>query len=382
MLIVVRRFGADGLGRTALAQSILSYALTVGLWGTDLFAIQRVAARPIELWRTIRLVRLTRICAALAAYVGMLALTMLVPGFRDVLPLVALFGLSVFAAAMAPEWVPQSQHRTHITGIASLTTQGIYLGLVVVAAVSGAALWSVAAAKVTADVCTMAGLLVWLYRSQVRGDVAEPTSEEVRRFAALSAPICATQLLRSVAITSDVVILGLMESRTDLGHYAGAGRLFVLMLTLATAYFVILLPRFAERAASVPQLEAELRASLRATVPLAIAALMVLIPLAAPILRLLFGAGFSDAAASLRVLGAAAACNLIGRHYRQVLLVRGRQATDFSVTVGGTMVHVVSKVLLIPLLGITGAAAGAMAGEGFMMLAHRLAARRDLRVPA
>lgn len=380
-LLVVRHYGAVGLGELALAQSVVAFLLTVSLWGTDLFAIQVVAARPDRLGSTIALVRWTRALAAATSYIAVLVVVTLVPVFRGVLPLVAILGVSAFVAAFSPEWVPQALHRTRVTAAANLGTQSSYLILTwLLASIGGAGLWGVAAAKAAADLLVGGGLRRWLAKIHPVGG-SRPALSNVRAFAAATAPICGAQLLRSIALTSDVVILGIFVNRMDLGHYSGAARIFMLLLALATTYFVIILPRFAERAHSSTTLRDELAFSLRLTVPLAVMGMLTLAVTAAPVLSLLYGADFTVAAGPLRLLGVAAVANLIGRQFRQVLLVRGLQATDLRLTAVGTLSHVASKLVLIPHLGILGAAIGTLVGEAVLLTVHGLAAHDVLRRP-
>lgn len=380
-LIVVRYFGAGGLGQMALAQSLVAFAMTAAIWGTDLYAIPRVAARPDLLWPTIRTVRVVRGIAATAAFAVVVMIAFLVPDYRDVRLLVILFGLSTFASIASPEWVPQSEHRTGVTAIASLANQSIFLiGVLALVVGAGTHLWGVPAAKVGADVAITGGLLLWLAHAHPRDRIVR-SAQDLRAFAIQSAPICATQILRSISLTSDVIILGLVATRTELGYYAGASKFFLLMIALATAYFVILLPRLAERSHSTPDLLAELKWSLRLTVPVALGGVITLALISERLLVGLFGPGFESATVALQLLGFAAVANLVSRHFRQILLVSGRQTTDLRMTIGGALTHITAKVVLIPLLGITGAALGTLLGEAFLMVAHGLAARSSLTGP-
>jgi len=255
----------------------------------------------------------------------------------------------------------------------------VYLVLAAAASVAGAGIIGVAGAKVVADLLVMAGIVLWVQRSYVC-DVEHAPAGEAAAIAGACAPICATQLMRGLAIGSDIIILGMMMSRADVGIYAVASRLFMFMMSLAGSYFVIQLPRFAEHAAeSTTVLRRELSTSLRRTLPLGGLGIVALAVLAGPVLWLLFGDGFGEAAMSLRLLGIAVVANLVGRTYRQILLVREKQGVDFRVSVAGTAVHIAVKLALIPMFGILGAAIGTLAGETFQMLAQMRAAGEELR---
>lgn len=382
-LVVARRFGAEGLGLASLALSIFGFGAAASLFGTDLLAVRQVAARPGTLWPTLRAVTRVRAVMAGLSYPALVAVASLVPGFRDAAPLVALYGLSAFAIALSAEWVPQALHRTGVTALANLALQALSLGFVLLGAVAlGAPLWSVAAAKVAADLLVALALRLWANRlpeplpAPADAPMDVPGAWDVARAAW---PICATQLVRTVAISSDLLLLALLVPAAALGHYAAAFRLYMVLMMLATAYFVILLPRISEAAARpAPALAGEMRASLRRTLPLALLGVVALAALSPLVMRLMFGAGFTDAAPALAILGAATAASLVGRHWRQVLLARGRQVDDLRLTVAGSAVHVAAKLALIPLLGITGAALGTLVGEAFILVVQRRAALVEL----
>lgn len=387
-LVTARAFGAEGLGLVSLALSIQGFGGVLTLFGTDLLAIRAVAAHPAALRPMMRAATRLRLALSLLAYPGVLAAAWLVPAFRDAAPLVAVAGLSSFAVALSVEWAPQALRRTGVTALANLALQAINLAALAAVALGGGPLWGVLAAKVTADLLVALGYRVWAARlpdplPDPGGGApgGPPPAEASGPLAAARAawPICATQLVRTLALSSDLLLLSAFVGAAALGHYAAAFRLFYVMMSVANAYFVVMMPRiFAAAARPHPALAGELRASLRRTLPLA-ALGVVLLALASPlVMGLMFGAGFREAAPALALLGAATAVSLVGRHYRQVLLARRRQVDDLRNSAAGAAVHLLAKLALIPLLGITGAALGTLLGESAILLIQRRAAAREL----
>ena len=93
---------------------------------------------------------------------------------------------------------------------------------------------------------------------------------------------------------------------------------------------------------------------------------------------MLFGVEFAGAASSLRLLSLALLVNISLRHYRQVLLARGLQRMDLRNSVVGGLVHVGAKVVLIPAMGIVGAAAGTLLGEAVLFVLQRRSALQSM----
>src|SRR2546425_794458 len=83
------------------------------------------------------------------------------------------------------------------------------------------ALWPAPAAQVFAEGAVAAGLFIW-----VLGNAGRPTvSLPWRYWASIlsqAAPIGGAKVMRTVALGSDLVLLGFLVSREELGWYAAA----------------------------------------------------------------------------------------------------------------------------------------------------------------
>ncbi len=362
VLVIVEWFGAGGLGDISLALAVSSYALVVAACGTEVYAVKQLAAGRGTIGTMTSSVIAIRALAGLLTYGGVIALVVVVPRFEQIGPLLVLLGFTVFANAINTVWVAQAKHQTHLVAAASLATQALYLTFVVGFVLAGSGLWGVAAARIMAELCVALASVGWVRRRF--GALRSPLPwRELREFAAASAPIAGTHLLRGMTLGSDVLILGFMVDRLELGYYSAALRFFFFFMTLAGGYFVILLPRLAERAAAPAIIRREVRDSLKRSVPIVLVGCGLVIMLAGPMLTVLFGSEFTAAIPALRLLAIVAVVNLVGRHYRQVLVATGRQVVDLRMTGIGAIVHVVAKLGLIPAFGITGAALGTLVGE-------------------
>lgn len=378
--VVAWKFGAAGLGTTAMAASLIAYATLTTACGTEIHAVRIGAAGHHPLDRLASSVMAIRLALATLCYAGVIAITFIVPEFRAIRALVLVFGLSVFTTAADLTWLPQAIHRTNVVAGATLATQSANFLLLVLALGMTSRVSVVPAARVAAEALTAAGLLLWMLRTV--GPLRAPLRpRELSGLLRDSATIGGTQLLRGLAIGSDLILLGLFVAPTAVGLYAAAFKIFQLLLGFAASYFIILLPRIAERSHDGRAMAEELRGSLRRVLPLALVAMLVLALVAGPMLRLLFGQEFGGAATPMRILALALLINVTLRHYRQVLLARGLQRTDWQSSLIGGAVHVAAKLALIPSLGIVGAALGTLVGETALLCLQRRAALRAIATP-
>lgn len=377
-IAIARAYGPQGLGLTNLATSIISFALASTIFGTDLYAFRKVSRQPEHIGRHLAAITRLRSVTMGLSYGLMIAVVALVPRLHDALPLAAVLGLSLLASPLAQEWLPQVLRRTDVTALANAAAQSIYLALLAGVVLLGGPLWMAMLAKGAADVIVALGLRWWTRRVVAICSWHVPVSE-LLDIARNGLPIFATQVLRTLALASDIVLLGFFVSRADLGYYSSASRIFYLLMAFTTAYFVVLLPRFSEAGVGTDaDLKGVLRESLASTLPVGLLMVGLVAVAGRGALALGFGADYAVASPSLTLLALATLASLVGRHYRQVLLSRGRHVADLRLNVTGAVTHIVAKLFLIPLMGFTGAAIGTLAGETATALAQRRAARREL----
>ncbi len=100
---------------------------------------------------------------------------------------------------------------------------------------------------------------------------------------------------------------------------------------------------------------------------LALPATALGIGLAAWLLPWLFDPSFAAASSALRLLLLALLATTISGHARQALLALGEQRVDLMNVGISSFAHVALKLLLIPALGLGGAALGTFAGEVLLM---------------
>lgn len=376
--IIGSHFGPGGLGDVALATSVLAYALIVATGGTELYAIQKVAATPDSLGQMISSVMAVRLGLGALCYFALSIIAAL--AYPDRWHLIALFGLSLLPAALNISWVPQALHESGVFALANMLTQAVSISLLWLTVHFGGSLPAVAISKIAAELLIAGGLIWWLRRFDRKIERPLPW-KDLYRLTLNCLPIAGTQLVRGFALGTDLVILAFFVSRDETGYFTAAFKIFAFLLGLGTAYFVILLPKIAQQPDSIAMAR-ELKASFKLVFPTAILAAGGIALAATPLLKTLFGPAFGNAAPALQLLCLAWLANIAGRHYRQVVLARERRGSDFRLSIASCGVHLGARLVLIPLFGITGAALGMLLGELYLLIAQRQVCRNELAQPA
>jgi O-antigen/teichoic acid export membrane protein len=166
---------------------------------------------------------------------------------------------------------------------------------------------------------------------------------------------------------ADSVMLGMFRSQREVGLYAAAYVPILGLSLLVTAIRNAYLPSQSEAAARNPRDHARvLRQYGRITMMAALPAAIVGPVLAAPVLGVLYGSEFLDAAIALRLLFVTAGVMFLSSYFGSELLVRGRQRTYLVGVGAGAGTNLVLNLLLIPSFGPVGAASATLASEGLV----------------
>jgi len=375
--LLARQFGPAGFGAISLATSLVSYAIVISNFGTVLHAVRMVAMGENSLEQMIPVVISIRLLLGIILFMLLSVAAYLIPQLYESRHLIVLFAMTLFSNAILLTWVPQAVHRTHAISASRVMLQFLNLGLLYLFLQFDSSLYMAPIALIMAEIMVAFGLILSI-RSYVKGVNPLPGFAAMKAVLRECSPIGMTQLVRALALASDLVILGMMSVYSDVGIYATAYKLYLFLLSLGSAYFVILLPRIAERAASNSLILKELRLSFRRVLPVVTGVVIVIWFSADLLIELLFGAGYGGAADVLRVLSVAMFANVIGRHFRQVLLAKKMQAIDLKQSGFSAGVHLVSKILLIPFFGIIGCALGTLIGELTLIIGQAMAVRKEI----
>jgi len=378
-LLLVRHFGPAVFGQLNVAQSLAVQGTAIAGCGLDTAGMRDIAADNVAAPSIISTVVVLRLILGTLTWGLVVALSWLVPQYRDCVVFSAAYCLSLISGAVMVGWAAQGLGRTHVVGIATLTTHIVYFGGVQLAVHREWAPVAIPIVLVIAEILTAVALWVWTVRTigPVRRAAALPAA---LRFLRQSLPIGAANLLRAFTVGSDVLLLGLFADKAGVGLYSGAFKLYSLGLACVMLYMTVLLPHLARCAAvSRPAVGIALRTALGRSLLVALPATLTGFFLARASLMILFGPRFDAATGILQVLLLAAFVNLIAGQYRTALVASGCQRQDLAAVAASAIAHVVAKLVLIPQFGAAGTACGTLLGEAMLMFTAMSLVRTTIR---
>jgi len=355
-ILVARILGPSGKGVYSTALTVMEIAMFVGALG-----IAKAATYLLARGEATKGVRETALAMTLAngiALTGVLALFILLatptllPGVPQTVLLLALPIPLLTLLRSTWEGFLRAEQRNHtINGIGLAFSASFLLGVVAAAllrvgvnTVVGLRTLTalLAAALVFAVVCRQAGLRMRMDR------------RIVRRLLVLGVPYAIVSLAQKLNLDADILIIQAYMSNQDVGWYSVSAAVAEMLLYLPVAVGFVLFPRTA--AAEAGDASRDAATMQRWTFTLTLCAGVVLVVIAAPLVALAYGPDFAPAAGPLRIL----VPGIIGTVWFQVLgsylMGRGQVWALAAVTGVGVSVNIGLNVLLVPRLGISGAA--------------------------
>ena len=183
------------------------------------------------------------------------------------------------------------------------------------------------------------------------------SSYEMHAWLTLSAPLWLVTMFTLAINQSDLLVLGILKSSSDVGVYAAGSKTAFLVSFVLTAVSAVLAPVFVRHhaAGDVASLRDAMRSGTRLLLwpSLAIAAVLFAWP---QIVLGAFGSGFESASTVVRILVVGQFVNAITGPAGYLLLLTGSQATVAKVYGFSAAAQIALLLALIPGFGIDGAA--------------------------
>ncbi len=361
---LARRLGASGFGEVAFAAAVVAQfgiALAVGIGE---IGSREVARDPLHVRRiaaTGAVARLIGAVVAIAAVIAFAFVLPLSPGMRDVTALSSLF---LIPLALDTGWVYKGLGDTRKVGVSLLMSEAVTLVLLLAFVHHESQVLRVPAIQALGDFVAALFLAVPL----LRGRWKLPARAAIVSLTRTSGMNALTRSLRAIIVSFDVVILGLMVSSFQVGLYSAAYRIVFFVIAIMSAAHVAFLPEMAEAENDPAQLSTiltkALGLSLSAVVPFVVGGILI----APSLMSLVFGKSYAGGALALQFLLGSILIISIHGTARNFFLVTRRNGLEAWIMTAGVVANITLNLLLIPRMGIAGAAIATVAGETVILM--------------
>ncbi|MBI3492809.1 MAG: oligosaccharide flippase family protein [Acidobacteria bacterium] len=231
-------------------------------------------------------------------------------------------------------------------------------------------------------VAALVALATWLQVAQItiaailwrsafgpRGAVVIPSRDDVRAMLRRAVPFAASGIVGNLQTRVAPLMLGYWSSERDLGLFAAASRFGKAARLAPQAVFAGALPVLSHEVGRDGEESRRMfRAFDRGLVALSVAMAAPCIFLAAPLLRLVYGPSFINAAPALVWVGLGLVPALMNAGKKVALFAAGGEAIVLRWSAVALAVQIVAGIGLIPSFGATGAAVSLALAEAAIVL--------------
>ncbi|MDO5702764.1 MAG: flippase, partial [Lachnospiraceae bacterium] len=379
---VSRVLGPEGYGRVGFATSLISYFAMFAKLGIPTYGIRacaRVRDDREALSRTVHELMTINLVMSAVTYAAFFACIFLVPSLADDRSLYIIMSVTIFLGAIEMEWLYKGlEMYTYIT-VRSLIFKLIALIAMFLLVRSSGDYVIYGAISVFA--VSASGICNFLHSGKYI--TMHPVGKyhfmrHMRAVGIFFAMACATTVYTHL----DVVMLGLMTTKTDVGYYNAAVRIKSILVSIVTSLGAVLLPRasyYIEKGRT-DEFERISRKALNFVFVMALPMTVYFMLFAGEGIGFLSGAAYAPSVLPMQIIMPTllfiGITNIFGI---QILVPLGREKDVLYSEIAGAVVDFALNMLLIPRLGAAGAAIGTLAAEGVVLMWQAAVLREKMR---
>ncbi len=350
-------------GVVETAVGMVAIGVTALELGTGAVGVRRVAQGEADARTVLGSVISARMLMALTVAPGLAIAYMALADSERANPVIALFALSLLAVPFNHNWFFQSKERMGLAAAGQTIKMGVFLAAVFAFAPHRHGMAWVGAAEITAAAA------VGLFYSALAFNALKPARPIYgwrAGFALLkeSAPLGASSFVNSVGQYFPVLIVAAIGGAVQAADFGAAQRLYASLITFSFVYYFNLYPLIARHASNdASALKEVVDASVRVTAWVGVAVATLLWILSGPIMRIVFGPGFTGAGPEFGVLAWSGAVTIASGNARWLLVTGKRNASLLAAQIAGAAVAIALTAALTPRLGAIGGSFAAVGGS-------------------
>jgi O-antigen/teichoic acid export membrane protein len=367
-LLIARSLTVAELGRFELA----SIAALIAAEAADLGLLATSGRELVTGRLSMRAVLRTKLLLSAAAALVLPALVLACGLDALALPLIAYYALGGWT-----EWlglVLRVRGRPVLEAVTLLIFRGTILATVALLLVRGVGIWSLALAHAIAPLAAIVVGGTLVARVVGRATAVDAGPREVLR---ATWPLAVNGILALISLRIEPIALGLWAGEAAVGLYTPAAKLVSFLLMVPAAVCAGAMPSMVRETARGEHVVRDRTAMTLALIAAPAAVGIALVP---GVVRV-FGEQYTPAAGLLRVLACAVPLAFMNALMLHALVAAGRGGRVARLTAVRVAAAVAAAAVLVPAVGLLGAAAGfALAEFALLALGHRACAAAGVPV--
>lgn len=371
----------EGIGLYNFYNSILSYVALFANIGISLYATREIAQHREDITLRSKLtveIFILNIITMLCAYITVFILDAFVPRIHENQALFYIMSFSIILGPLSVNWFFQAIEDFKYITQRSLFVKLLSFILLFVFVRTKGDIMMYAIVLLIANVGNNLFNFIHLRKHLSLVNI-EWRSLQIFRHLKPSLILFILNVIISIYVNLDSVMLGFIQSDAAVGYYSVAGRISHIILSLVSSLGIVLLPRFSYLLESKDYNEFDrlCRKSLDFTLGLSLPIVVGLMLLTNPLIMLVFGEKYIPSISVLQILSPiilfAGITNVLGI---QILYSKRKENLVIYSTLGAALVNFTLNMILIPSYSYIGAAVATCIAEFIVLILQLILGRK------
>lgn len=369
LIYLARVLGPLAFGKLNVALAILTYFMIISDLGLPLLGTREIAKETNNAKHYLANILPLRLCLGLVSFGLLLSLTWFLRLSTDLEHLVLLFGVSLIPISMILDWVFQGIAKMEYIALPRVISGITYFILIISFVKTPGHLLLIPCfylvgnfVLISCQYSIFAKRYGWM---TLRCDVLRWKSLIEKAF-----PIGLTVMMGPFILYVDTLLLGLFKGDEVVGLYNAAWRIVITLVMLSIVYqdslFPIMSRYYAKSVETFIRIES---LSTKCVVSFALPAAVGGTILAPDIIRVIYGHNYESSVVAFRILIWSFAFEVVYHVFARGLVASNRLKERLKVITIITLINIVLNLILIPLIGMKGAAFAAVVTRvaGFLL---------------
>lgn len=381
IIYLARVLGPGDFGKISFALAIVAYFTLIANLGLPLLGAREVARNRTKIKDYIGNILPLRLCLAFLGFGLLLLMAFFLNKPLEIKYLIILYGLGLIPSALLLDWAFQGVEKMGYIGLGRILSSGIYLALVLGFIKSSEQLLLIPCFQIIGSLL-VAGLLFFISiknfgKPRFRFDLGSWKS-----LLPHALPIGLSLVMAQIFYNIDTVMLGFMRSDEEVGYYNAAYKIIMILIFVIGIYHDSIFPVISNYyKTSLDSLKKLLSYTQKLMVTIAVPLVMGGTILARPVMNLIFGAKYGEGVIAFQILIWAVVIIYINTAYSRGLLSCKKEKWYLAGTTIPAIINVSTNFILIPLLGLKGAAIATVLAEASGFVVMYVGFRRIVYIP-
>ncbi len=356
IVYLARVLGPGDFGKINFAIAIIAYFALIANLGLPLLGTREIARERDKIKDYLDSILTLRLCLALLSFGLLFLLALFLNKPSEIKHLILLYGLGLIPSALLLDWAFQGVEKMEYIGLGRILSGGVNLGLVLWLIKGPEQLLLIPCFGIAGSLLA-AGVLVSIFARSFGKPRFKFDLIFWKTLLRQALPLGISIGLIQVIYNIDTVMLGFMRSNAEIGYYNAAYKIILALIMVGAVYFDAIFPVISkyyitssESLRKLQSYTAKLMVAI--SLPLAVGGTI----LAKPIMNLLYSPEYDNGIIAFQLLIWVVALIYINMIYARGMWACNRQNEYLKIVTTQALVNIGLNLILIPPLGITGAA--------------------------